>query len=291
MGLDASDGTSTVSVLKTDYITVLPMLGRSAPMLETFESYSSLPDMSNWFINNEDGSYTWELDNSQGYFSNKSVKMNNHSNTDGARDELLSSTIDMNFYTGMTLSFRYAYARRPNGTGDKLSIFVSGDCGKTWSYRGAVTAPTAPDQWGPYKPSSASEWVYVEKTIPDAYSGSNLRLKFVFDSDKSNNLYLDDINIDGVLGIESQELISGSFTISPNPANDRTTVYFTLAQDALVSLMIYDVTGRLIETFVNSVLSAGEFRHAVEVSTLPSGIYLLDLTVDGIRHSRQLAVE
>lgn len=70
----------------------------------------------------------------------------------------------------------------------------------------------------------------------------------------------------------------------PNPFNPLTTFRFSLTRAANVSLLIYDLRGRLIETVVkNQTLSAGVKDYTIDFSSLPlsSGAYFYTLIVNG----------
>lgn len=70
-------------------------------------------------------------------------------------------------------------------------------------------------------------------------------------------------------------------TIHPNPFNPATRLTFGLPEEGKVSLSIYDLSGRLVETLVNRDLSIGV--HAVHWSAagLPSGLYVARLEAGG----------
>jgi len=64
----------------------------------------------------------------------------------------------------------------------------------------------------------------------------------------------------------------------PNPFNPTTTNTFTLAEDGLTTLKIYDVLGREIKTLVNEELRAGEIhRINFDGSGLSPGVYFYRL--------------
>ncbi len=67
----------------------------------------------------------------------------------------------------------------------------------------------------------------------------------------------------------------------PNPAADVVTVSFSLPEESLVELTVYDLAGRRVATLTSENYAAG--RHTVEwsVAALPSGVYLLRLNTDG----------
>ena len=57
----------------------------------------------------------------------------------------------------------------------------------------------------------------------------------------------------------------------PNPFNPATTISYTLNRESNVSLKIYDLEGRLINTLVNKNQSAGAYSYPFDASYLPSG--------------------
>ncbi|MCX8057453.1 MAG: T9SS type A sorting domain-containing protein [Ignavibacteria bacterium] len=64
----------------------------------------------------------------------------------------------------------------------------------------------------------------------------------------------------------------------PNPFNPNTTISFTLTEDGLTKLKIYDLLGREIQTLVNEELEAGKLhRVQFDGSRLTSGVYFYKL--------------
>ncbi|MGB9697009.1 MAG: T9SS type A sorting domain-containing protein [Ignavibacteria bacterium] len=64
----------------------------------------------------------------------------------------------------------------------------------------------------------------------------------------------------------------------PNPFNPATNIEFEIPRTDFVSLKIYDINGREVETLVNEVLSAGVYRVTFEARNCNSGIYFYKLT-------------
>ena len=92
----------------------------------------------------------------------------------------------------------------------------------------------------------------------------------------ANNCDDADLNVD-----ENKLLLPEQFALHPvypNPFNPTTEIGFSLKLAGPVSISVYDVTGRQIETIVNN-----EFRNAVSHiinwngSPFPSGIYFIHL--------------
>ena len=64
----------------------------------------------------------------------------------------------------------------------------------------------------------------------------------------------------------------------PNPFNLTTTFEFTIPEDVIVILKIYDMLGQEIQTLVNDKLVAGQlYRIIFDGSKLASGIYFYKL--------------
>jgi len=74
----------------------------------------------------------------------------------------------------------------------------------------------------------------------------------------------------------------------PNPFNPSTAIAFDLPRAARVTLRIFDVTGREVETLVNRELSAGFHATSWNASTLPSGVYLAVMDAGDQRFVRKM---
>ena len=67
----------------------------------------------------------------------------------------------------------------------------------------------------------------------------------------------------------------------PNPFNPSTMIRYQLKQSGAVSLKIYDILGREIETLVNGWQSPGWYEATFGASSLPSGMYFYQLRTAG----------
>jgi hypothetical protein len=88
-----------------------------------------------------------------------------------------------------------------------------------------------------------------------------------------------------------QATIPTSYSLNqnyPNPFNPTTSITYSLPQSAVVSLKIYDITGKYITTLVDGVTSAGIHTVTFDAGSLSSGMYVYTLETDGYRQSRQM---
>jgi hypothetical protein len=77
----------------------------------------------------------------------------------------------------------------------------------------------------------------------------------------------------------------------PNPFNPSTTIRFGLAQQGFVTLSIFDLLGREIETLVSGVRSTGEYEVTWTAKDLPSGIYLVRLEAGASVQTKKLILQ
>ncbi|MEM8488247.1 MAG: GDSL-type esterase/lipase family protein [Bacteroidota bacterium] len=77
----------------------------------------------------------------------------------------------------------------------------------------------------------------------------------------------------------------------PNPFSNRTTISYTLAEDAQVRLEVFDVLGRSVATLVDHYQPATKYQLEFEADTLPQGIYFYRLSADEYTATRLLHVK
>ena len=90
-----------------------------------------------------------------------------------------------------------------------------------------------------------------------------------------NSLYHEN-GWDEPLAIVSQEK-STTFKVFPNPFNPVTTIRFDIPAETQhpISLQVYDISGRMVETLVNKKLKPGNHEIQWKASQHSSGVYFL----------------
>jgi hypothetical protein len=76
----------------------------------------------------------------------------------------------------------------------------------------------------------------------------------------------------------------------PNPFNPTTVISYRLPVAAQVTLRIYDVLGKEIETLVNSHQNAGDYSVTLDAAHLSSGIYYYRLQTEGFTQTKHLVL-
>ncbi len=74
----------------------------------------------------------------------------------------------------------------------------------------------------------------------------------------------------------------------PNPFNPTTSLKISLQESADVSLCIYDITGRLVETLYDGSLSPGDYSFTFVGTGLASGLYFAQLRAGGTMSIQKL---
>jgi hypothetical protein len=85
---------------------------------------------------------------------------------------------------------------------------------------------------------------------------------------------------------------ANTIIISPNPFSNSTTILFTLSQPQNVSILIYDINGRLIKTLANALFEAGAHQllwnaKDSKQGEVASGIYFLKMQAANHSETRE----
>lgn len=281
VSMTATDGTTSLTSTENAYITVLPVPGSTVPAVEGFETVSGL-NGPEWYTENPDNDNTFGVTSVASYSGSKSTRIVNSTSMDGRTDALVSTTYDMSAATAITVSFRYAYAKRTSTSDDVLNFYISNNCGEVWSLRkilrGSTNLTTGGVLTSSFIPNGPGQWGYAEVTnISSTSQIPGFRFKFEFVSDGGNNLYLDDININGApVGVEELAPEGGAMTVVPNPVSGPSQLRFNLETIAHPSLEVIDMTGRVLVSRDLGTLPAGQ--HRAELPTdLSVGAYFARL--------------
>ncbi len=217
---NANNNSTTVN------FTIFGAPGLPLPFSESFESGSFATN--NWTIENPDNGLTWELFTTAGTTpGNRSVRLPFYSyQTTGQRDGLITPPLNFTGFDTIKLRFEHAYRRYNQNSTDSLIIYVSTNCGSTWTRifargeNGNGVFATAATSTADFVPAQASDWC-VAGTVGsqcfelnlNAYKGNNaVRIKFEGFNNYQNNLYLDNINI---LGVQAGSPPVAQFTANP----------------------------------------------------------------------------
>lgn len=200
--LTIGDGTDSLTDGKTAFIKVLPYPGTAVPLEEGFEFSTSNLESENWFADNLDNSsYGWAFNSNEAFSGNSCVKMHQYGYEDG-NASLVSPSYGLSNLQSATVSFKTAYAQQTNTNNDILRVYVSQDCGENWTLRyvtGGSALASISQTSSPISNLTQSDWMDHSFAIESVFLTENTRLRFYVTTDGGNDLFLDNINISGVL--------------------------------------------------------------------------------------------
>ena len=294
-----SSGTNTYT--RSQYIKVLDNGGgESIPLLQGFESPTFPTDLSypdkNWVIAGT-SSLKWERTTVANATGTACLRLRNTSIASGSVNTFTTPNIDMsNINTPINITFKVAYAQKDNTSSDKLRILVSKNCGNTWQPRYSRIGVGLSSNGGAYVTSTfiptATQWKDETVGISVLANSLNTLIQFEFTSGDGNNIYIDDINITGALGIEDLNNVITEFQVYPNPVSYDSYVSFFLNEGKNTQYTVYDMIGKAVYNKDWGLLQQGSHDFAIKeiVSGLKAGIYVLELNAGGIKASRKFVV-
>ena len=255
-----------------------------------------------FIVQNPENNYgKFGLANNSGYNGSKAFKLQTYkdvSNADfatddyfynmrlgGSVDNLITPAIDLRNTTGITVTFKYSYATNATLSADiteELKVYSSKNCGETWTTRKTLTGATLVTAGyagnGDFNPTNNSMWETASFTLTTTAADLHTRFKFEFTaSDLSSNLYIDDINIEGVLGINDDVINNMDLMIYPNPTNGEAINVSYLAQDEATIFILRDIQGKIISQQTINETNIQVNKSLENTEDLPAAYYFLEV--------------
>jgi len=214
----------------------------------------------------------------------------------GTSAEFSVEPVDFSTATAASIRFDVAHKQYSAAESDELEVFVSTDCGVTWtsvwSKAGATLSTSAGFVTTAFTPT-ASQW-RTECIDLSSYVGQNkVFVKFVGLSDYGNNIYVDNINLNTnscASGIEEGVSLLSPITLFPNPANESVTVNFLLVDKSNVVVNVYNTLGELVSTENKGNMSVGQQTIAISTEVLANGMYTVELVAGENKSVSRLSV-
>lgn len=293
--LTATNLNGSASDTKTGLLTVggIPEL----PYIELFQQISFAD--AGWEIWNPDNQNTWELTDVGGLEETTRAAMLDftHYYAIGQRDRLISPALNLNGYDQINLSFKHAYAKRHETYADSLIIYVSGDCGESWTRifadaeNGSGNFATHPMVEG-FVPTNVWDWCGVDwgadcitLSLNEWAGSDNVRIAFETYSFYGNPLYITDVELGITVSLAENIEKPKSIQVSPNPTSGK----FSLKHDEITvfnKLEVINASGQTVANF-DKVKSDKTF----DLTALPSGVYLLKIYTASDIFKEKLVIE
>lgn len=287
--LKVSNGFGSDSTTKINYVTVLASTGASLNVVQGFEN-GSFPD-NEWIASIPQYGGTFVQTNTVGANSSKCMYVNNYLDNASEPIDLFTPVYSLANVSGAQLSFKYAYAQQ-SGNNDMLRIYLSSNCGQTWNMvynnSGSNLATTAPVSTQAYLNPQAADWKTETVSLTQYQGQPNVYLRFEFTPDPGgpgNNFFIDDINLNGTVGLKNYSGVVSLCQLYPNPAHNR--VKISSGSYSIESITLMDITGKEIVSKENMNRSEVDLN----VEGQKAGIYFVKVLVDGRYEFFKLIIE
>jgi hypothetical protein len=276
-------------------VAVLPNPGQPLPYIQGFEDLSVFPDFNNFFDENTFSNINWELNTNVSASGLNSISLNNYSNTTGSSNGFTSTSIDLTSVDPseeLLFSFDYAYRKKDELSNDRLKIFGTTDCGKTWMLFKTISATQFSTliESQSYTPNQ-SDWENITFTLYSLFQSNNqtFRFKFIFESEGGNNFYIDNINIfpSSQLNVLENNNIE-TLSLYPNPTKNNALLKFYSATSQTIKIDIYNSLGEIVKTVYRGNANTGSNQYLIETATFEKGIYYININGDNISKTIKL---
>lgn len=120
--------------------------------------------------------------------------------------------------------------------------------------------------------------IYTIRVVGNGPNGTPVHERFVT------------VNV-GFTGIVNNGQIPETFRLYqnyPNPFNPSTQIRFDVPTKGMVSLNVYDITGKLVAALINRQLNAGQYSEDFDASNLPSGVYFYKIETAGLIETKKM---
>ena len=209
--------------------------------------------------------------------STKSLMVDFFTMQSGAQASIITPKVS-GITANHTLYFNHAYASYA-GEADGLKIFVSSNCGTTWtnvfdkSGTALATAPNATSRFFP----QPTQW-YPNTISLSQFAGQELIVKFECNSAYGNNLWLDNFWIN-TAALGEEEIQAAQAKLYPNPARDAVKVSLQVSEAGEALVEVISLNGQTVIAQTASV-EAGMQSIDLNVADLANGVYTVKIALN-----------
>ncbi|PTX63995.1 putative secreted protein (Por secretion system target) [Kordia periserrulae] len=268
--------TNDAGISSTDSITISVEALSNTNLEEDFE-VAFIPD--GW-RQESTGNYAWTYENTVGGFglSTNSMMVNNFVIAQQGTycDIIAPLNMTNTNMSDATLTFDVAYAEYSAAYSDGLEVYVSTDCGVTWTSvysKFGDTLATAPDTTTLFLPTAA-QWRQESVDLSSYIGNENVQVKFRNVNGYGQALYVDNINLGSVLSVN--EVTSEAISFYPNPVKSNEVVFVKSTKNEDIKFSLYNIQGKLIGTIFTQTNKA----IPTQQWNLSAGVYLYNIRAE-----------
>ncbi|WP_164972580.1 T9SS type A sorting domain-containing protein [Lacibacter luteus] len=98
------------------------------------------------------------------------------------------------------------------------------------------------------------------------------------------------IVVNVVSGISENNVRDFNFTVYPNPVSADAWINIYLKKSERVSIQVYDLAGRIVHTFIDQQMKAGELTMSFSLTNLAKGNYIVQMRNGNERMQKQIVI-
>lgn len=278
----------------TKSVMYITPVGANLPFTQGFEG-TFIP--TGWYLSNQDGEITWAQTTAAAYSGTRSAWVNIYDDPFiRTFDYMVTPVLNMSNTTSNTLTFRIAHRPVSTSVNDTMIVYGSSDCGATFNviYKkwGATLATVSGTTTSPFVPANSGQWRLETVNLSGAL-GTTQTAMFAFATyaNSGNNIWLDDININGTIttGINEGQA-EPAIGIYPNPNKGS----FTLTTENLPAgnyeISFMNTVGQTIDR-LSVERTIGVHSQNIELQGLAKGIYLVKIAGEAGSWVKRFVVE
>ncbi|MEO6132334.1 MAG: PKD domain-containing protein, partial [Saprospiraceae bacterium] len=274
--------------------TVSDMIDIQTPEINPVPPLIDFSNTDNFTIVNPDNTITWEpivLTNCEPE-GNTAYWVHNYIYSSYGQDQImLPANLDLTQTQNPTLSFSVAYAPYFDGNYfiDSLLVLLTNNCGKSYHtiFRsgGAELSTTTSGigtdslyEYEEFTPQNCEEWRQVSLDLSE-YAGQYVTISFLNKSGYGNNMYLDNILLDGMAVAINNPVQSVHLKLSPNPTSGDVILSGEGIFQSTLTINVFSSTGTRV--LGKKIIPVGEhWKETLSLKNLPTGVYLLKVNSD-----------
>lgn len=226
--------------------------------------------------------------------SAKSLRWDFPTISPGTTAHVITRKFNLSQVSSPKLWLTYGYAARGGNSGDDFKVYISTDCGSTWT---SIFAPggsnlvTGTDPGAQYRfYPQAGEW-HTEAIDLSAYaSATEAVFKLEGTSAGHQAFYLDNVWVStNPLSVDEGK-VEASLNVYPNPADQRANIELNLDHESQVGVQLFNHAGQMVTMVEPRDYAAGEHNIELNVENLPTGLYTAQVNIDGEIRSVRISV-
>ncbi len=134
--------------------------------------------------------------------------------------------------------------------------------------------------------------------VPVAFSGTHMAGNTIgkaggdFVTLAADNAYVEvpvvRLDFGNYTSIANETLISEDVVVYPNPAADNATVTYTLTSESNVTILVRDLSGKVVYTTESGLVGAGTYNTTIDMNAFAQGMYTITLTANGAQTTQKL---